>query len=102
MNVTNATQTSLLRPTTGDVGQKLTVEDVVLQFSAFLAATAFVLLTVDTKAVRVTFDGTDPDATVGTYLPAGTVLWLSKEAATAAKFHQVDAAATVYASPFTN
>ena len=100
MNVLNLEQE--LVGVAGCVGQELAVGGTAVSPAALGTQVTHCVVNVKTGAVRVTFDGTDPDATVGTYLPAGTVLWLSKEAATAAKFHQVDAAATVYASPFTN
>ena len=101
MNVRTCSQESLLRPTPGDVGQKIEPDDDPLSFGAFDKNTRIVMVTVDTNAVRATFDGTAPNDSVGNYLPVGTVLWLSKEAATAAKFHHASAKGLVYGSPFT-
>ena len=101
MNVRMVNDTSLLKPSTADVGQKLSVGEEVKSFTAFANETKVVLVTVETNIVHATFDGTNPSATVGNALPVGTILWLSKEAAAAAKFYQVTAGVVVHGSPFT-
>lgn len=88
MNVNNVNDLAHLHPFPGAVGQKVDVADDVVQFAAFVTNAEKVLVSVDTQAVRVTFDATNPDTTVGHLLPTGYVAVWSVALATAAKFHQ--------------
>ena len=77
----------MIKPTDGAADQQLTVDNTVQEFAAFdHEKTRFVVVTVDTAAVRVTFDGSDPTATDGHVLPAGYEAVWSRQRAQAAKF----------------
>lgn len=100
MNVKSASELSELVP--AGTGEKLSVADTPVSFAeATLPATSRKLLvSVSTKLVSVTFDGTAPDTAVGIELPVGYVGVWSKELAAAAKFHQGSGGAgVVYGQP---
>ena len=88
-------------PGTKVAGQKLSVGASVLQFGGFHKNTKVVLVTFDTNAVRVRFDGTDPDGTTGNYYAAGTIAYWSVDMARSAKFIQASAGAVVFGTELT-
>ena len=93
--------TAVLQPNGTQADQRLTVDATIggVQFSAFHADTTHVYLSVETADVRVTFDGSSPDATNGHVIATGTSLTWSKTLAAAARFHRATSTnATIHAS----
>lgn len=88
-NVLHPLYPKLAITTTGTVvvSQTLTVGTAASAFSTtFNTMSNLVMFDVQGYAVRVRFDGTDPTATVGHYLPAATAYTWDKDMAARAKF----------------
>lgn len=93
-------QEANLIPNGVQADQALAVDDTVggVQFAAFHADTTHVIIDVQTNDVMVTFDGSAPTSTNGHMIPAEANMVWPKALASAAKWIQVSAAATVHAS----
>lgn len=98
VNVANDEKELVATP--GATHQKITVSNSVKQIGALQAQTEYVLVTVDSNNVRVTFDGADPASDDGHLLTAPyTGMW-SRARAVAAKFIRVSADALLFVSEF--
>lgn len=75
-----------VKPTPSRLQQQLALTSGAMAFTAFDAKTTHVLVSVDTANVRVTFDGSTPDANTGHLLTAPYIGMWSKARAQAAKF----------------
>lgn len=88
MNYKNPSQANAeheLIPVSGRAHKNLTISTTALGIGELHADTRYILLTVNTETVRVTFDGNDPTATDGHLLSAGDERKYSREAALALK-----------------
>ncbi len=75
-----------LAPNGTQPDQRLTVDNTVRQFDPFHSETAAIYWTAEAAECRVTFDGSDPTATNGHVIAAGSSGTWSVAAATAARF----------------
>lgn len=100
MNVMQVNEESRLRPVEGAAMQAHTVSTAVKVFTTFPLGTKAVLVSCDV-AVRVRFDGTDPDASTGHLLAAGYSGVWDVVRAQKAKMIASSGDAKVWATPLT-